>query len=205
MSIPLPVITGVHRVAINSIAGGQFGVNVFHLKANVAELDPGTVGAACVAAWQTNQWAQAILTDTVVSFEVTPLDGHTAPVTTTTPGSGKFLGVQSGDFITAACAIIKLTTSQRGAANRGRLFLPRVAEAVQSSGQLQGSLVGSLTTAWQGFSNALFSGPSALIFGVASYDRKHQGAGAHFNPAVGINCEPYLGTQRRRQTRVRGG
>jgi hypothetical protein len=64
--------------------------------------------------------------------------------------------------------------------------------------------VTTVTNAWLAFQTAMeTSTPTGYSLGVAAYDRAHGGVGAHFNVAIGISCEGTLGTQRRRQSRLR--
>ena len=58
-----------------------------------------------------------------------------------------------------------------------------------------------MTAAWNAFKTAMTAVPDFLV--IASYDRKHSGAGAHATIVNTITPELIQGTQARRQSRLR--
>jgi hypothetical protein len=116
----------------------------------------------------------------------------------------KWSGSAGGTVSPAVAGLVKLQTLVRGRSNRGRIFLPFQDGAIVTFGLLDATDVGTMTTAWAAFENALVAmTPTAWELGVAAYDRKHSGVGAHFTGISGVTMERAVASQRRRQTRVR--
>jgi len=205
-TIPLPTIPNVYRLALHWVDSAtlQTAINVIHLQAATTGTNTTSVSIAMLANWKANQQLFMPTTVHLVSFDVTPLDGSGATNTFLTGSGAPFTGGSAVDFAPAVSAIIKVQTAHRGRANRGRVFLPFVSESQMTNGALISADPPLVSTAWNQWQTGIEANtPIAFAFGVASYDRLHAGAGAHFNQAVTIACEPVLGTQRRRQGRLR--
>jgi len=140
-------------------------------------------------------WGCVWPTATVNHISVTPLDGSSATYQLNTSGAKWTGSAAAGDPIIAAAAMIKLTTSLRGRSNRGRLYLPFVCESVQQGGTIIAGTVTSMQTAWNSFLTAMVAAGSQPV--VASYLHAVQ------HPVAAYTVETFLGTQRRRQTRIR--
>lgn len=204
--IPLPVIPNVFRVAIGwgPTAAGITATNVIHIQS--ASVTGGSTGvmealddAVTAAMWGTlaDAWH-------ATDVAITPLDG-TSPTQHFVPATpANWQGGTGGDLAPQVSAVAKITTAFRGRANRGRIFLPAPAEGQTTAGKLNDGTNVSATTAWNAFAAALLADVDFTgALGVASYDRKHSGAGAHFHPTTGVLVEQVLATQRRRQSRLR--
>lgn len=203
MPIPLPVIANTFRMVLKYNCSGQTAVNVFHIQANTSGQHATDALAAVVGAWPaSNMLCHTVTACTIGEIDCTPLDGVSATQSQTVSGS-KWTGVQTGDAIIAVATMLKLQTAKRGPKYRGRVFLPFTSETAQTNGFLDPTLTTNLTNAWVGFQTALVAFSPEWSLGVASYDRKNSGAGAEFTGIVALSAERALGTQRRRQTRIR--
>lgn len=206
MPTPLPVIANTFRCAFNWTEDdtGQTAVNVMHFHSMGTATD---VFNAIASAVGSDLWSTTVPGAFVRSISITPLDGTTATSdhpTSGAPSTAPWAGSTAGDFVPAVAVLVKLQTGIRGRPNRGRVYLPFTSEGAMSDGKIGGGLLGTLTTGWSDFLADLgdFATPAAL--GVAAYDRKHDGAAAHFNAAIAAVPELAVGSQRKRQTRVRG-
>lgn len=190
----LPIIANVFRVAFNwaNDVDGQISENVMHFRG------PGLVavdlGPIIQAALQVHQWAPLPTTWGLDTLSVTALDGGSATVTYSLTG-GHVEGESTGDWSPASAAVVSLTTDQRGRSYRGRIFLGPCAESAINDGRLVLPLPAEMVTAWEAFNAAAIA--DGLSHGVASY--KH----ATFNEVLTYAVQAGIGTQRRRQTRVR--
>jgi hypothetical protein len=92
---------------------------------------------------------------------------------------------------------VKLQTGLRGRSFRGRVYRPFAAEETCSDGFLDPANVLLLQTAWENFIASLAADAYSDTLVVASYKL------ATKDPVVNVVAEHALGTQRRRQTRLR--
>jgi hypothetical protein len=190
---PLPVIANTYRVAFNwtNDANAQIAENVMHFIAPgssalaVAEAIDGAVTSAMFQTIASNAGCDTL--------SVTPLDGTSATLNYTTT-SEHFTGSASGDFSPASAVVVSLGTGLRGRSHRGRLYLGFTAEGVISDGSIEAGTASSLQAAWLAFIDELDAG---VTWAVASYKL----ATAQAVSSVGVKAA--IGTQRRRQTRVR--
>ena len=88
-----------------------------------------------------------------------------------------------------------LHTAKRGRSYRGRIYLPFITESSLSDGSLTGTIASDLQEIWEDFMEGLVTLGVPLV--VASY--KHATA----ELVTGTSCLAAVGTQRRRQSRVR--
>jgi hypothetical protein len=191
----LPVIADVFRVTFKwTDPNIGHAVNVTHISAP-AQTAAG-LSAIVAAHVTTAMWGPVTADAHIYELDVLPLDGTSATHTTTGLSGSPWVGGGSGAGIPAVAALIKLQTGLRGPANRGRIYLPFIAEGYTNEGTIDAGTVTSTTAAWDTFANDLVASSCAL--GVASY--KH----ADWHQAIAIACEPFAGTQRRRQSRLRG-
>lgn len=188
----LPIIPNIFRVTINwADLGGATGKNVMHFSG--PSKDSQDVADALTANTQTNQFQGMSTTAAALTATILPLDG-------VTPGADYSLGTSwqgqtASDYMTAPAVIIKHVTAVRGRSGRGRIYLPFVAETQQNAGRITPGSVTNMTGAWVAFANAMEADGIAL--GVASYTE------SIWRQSINIACESALGTQRRRQQRVR--
>lgn len=194
----LPTITHVFRCAFNWLhSDGQTATNVIHIRGDSGTETTATVMAALDATVTANMWECVVPGAVVTDVAITPLDGtsatnHFVPVT-----EANWTGQNGTDFVPQVAHIIKLTTALRGRSHRGRVFLPFTAESEISNGLLNSGSVGNLTTHWNAFNTNLFSHGGGFDWGVASYKL------STFETGLDVACETVLGTQRRRQGRLR--
>jgi len=205
MPIPLPVIANTFRIGLHwTTAGGQSGANVFHLQATA----PGHTAADCMEALDdavtAAMWGMVASAWSVDEVHITPLDGISATNAFTPATPAHWFGGTGGDFVPAVSGVLKFTTALRGRAHRGRMFCMPPAESQISNGKFTDGTPATSATAWAAFQAALFVDAdftSNLV--VASYDRKHSGAGATATVVTAIQGETTCATQRRRQERLR--
>jgi hypothetical protein len=190
---PLPVIANVYRIALLwTSTSGQHAVNVFHVRK--ASSNAAAVLTAVVAAVTQDMWASVSNSASITQVAITPLDGSSATLVTAVSGT-IWSGEQGGDFIPQGATLVSLRSSLRGARNRGRLFLPFLAESVQSNGALATSTRTLMQAGWNSFLTTLTSSSTDLV--VASY--KFPGA----QIVTGALVEQMIATQRRRMSRLR--
>lgn len=205
MPTPLPVIDQTYRVAIEwQTTSGLTAVNVMHIHtdaANVAAIDV----AAVVDAHTTNaMWATLGSAWSSPRFGITPLDGVSATSHFGHVTPAHWTGGTGGDVVPAVASVLKIQTGIRGRSFRGRLYLPSPAESQMAGGKITDGTEVSATAAWTTFKNALIADATTPCqMGVATYDRRHFGAGAQFTQAHDLLVEQTLATQRRRQSRLR--
>ena len=193
LSMPLPVITNVYRCALNWQSGSQKSVNVMHVRRAASSA---SAVAAALDAWATaGLWGFEPTGTAVNNLVITPLDGTSASYTLPVTGAKWSGSAGVSEFFPAAAVVVKLTTLLRGRSQRGRLFLPWVAESKQTNGGLDVATQGTTQTAWNTFLGALISAGFPPV--VASY--LHSSA----TDVVAMTVETLEGTQRRRQSRNR--
>jgi hypothetical protein len=139
-------------------------------------------------------WTAVSNSASVNQVSVTPLDGSSATLVSAVSGT-IWAGGQGGDFIPQAATLVSLRSALRGARNRGRLFLPFLAESAQSNGTVFSTVLGLMQTAWSSFVTSLASSSTDLV--IASY--AFPGA----QNATSALVEPLIATQRRRMSRLR--
>ena len=189
----LPVIANTFRVAIGWVDGttGQIATNVIHIE------DPGG-NAPAVATMVDNAINHNMLAAVsdhahINEYTVTPLDGVSGTIVQTP--SGINTGGGGSTSSPASSAVVTVRTAKRGRSFRGRVFLPFIDEAQIADGLLTGGV--ELTTA-TGFATFLASISGAGgTWVIASYKL------ATATPVTSVAVLRALGTQRRRQTRVR--
>jgi hypothetical protein len=193
---PLPVIPDVFRVTLNwGAVGGTNPKNVMHIHDGTGVATAADVAAVVDAGATSDMWNCLTNSQECDLLSIIPLDGSTASTDFNTTGS-KWLGQQSGEWIPQAACVIKMITGLRGRSNRGRMFVGPVAEAIDHNGfYVAGPGHGLMQTAWASFQSTLVGAGMSLA--VASYKL----SSAHDVTAVSV--ETTLGTQRRRQSRLR--
>jgi hypothetical protein len=183
--MPLPVIADTYRVSLEWLnSNGQHATNVMHIHgAGQTALDVLNQYDSLVTA---DMWDCVSSSGQVVELRCIKLDGTS---------DGRWQGNASGQPIAQACGMVKMITGVRGRSNRGRLYLPWVAEDVQSGGFISSAVVATMQTAWDAWLAAM---PGTLgSTAVASYRHANQ------HPVTAIVVESPTGTQRRRQQRNR--
>jgi hypothetical protein len=174
---------------VKTVSSGEFAVDVAN-----------KISTSIVS----NMWGGCVNSAFLVDVAVTPLDGVSGTVFFPLGNVAPFKGLASGDWVPQASILVKLGTGLRGRDNRGRVYLPFIGENVLASGFISTSDASIIQGGWNTFKSNLSSGTGALCnIGVASYDRAHGGASAHFTQADDITCETPVATQRRRQSRLR--
>jgi hypothetical protein len=149
-------------------------------------------------------WDSVTSTASVQTVSITPLDGVSGTQTFPTGSPVKWSGQGTQPWQPNAAHIIKLETGLRGRNHRGRIFLPFFADDAGNDGAVDAGTATAMTGAWTTFAAAIAAdAPITYELGVASYDRRHGGAGAGFIPISSVLAETVQATQRRRQSRLR--
>lgn len=196
--MPLPIIERTYRVSLTyRDVGGATAANIFHLQHDeVSTWTAASVAAQVETSWNTNQH-QVTSTGAVMNdITVTPLDGITASASRT-PVGAKFSGQAGGTSNPAIAGVLSLHTAKRGASNRGRLYVPFVAEGIFASGLIDATNTGLVVTGWDTFRNALAALADPLELVVASYLLEDA------TPVTSVTMSRVAGTVRRRQSRLR--
>jgi hypothetical protein len=188
--MPLPIIQDVYRVTFNW-TGTESDINV----KSVQHFKTAQIAADLVtdlgAAVQANQFGYTEDSCEANTCDVIRLDGTAA---TSHHNLANWTGTGGAlDTVPSLGPLVLGSTGLRGPANRGRLFLPSVAEAVMSNGLLDAANATAMTTAWTGFLNALDA--VAVEWGVASYQH------ATFVQYTAVTVPRKLGIIRRRRNR----
>lgn len=211
---PLPTITGVHRVALSWRAGasGPYAANVMHFYG--ASVDPDALKTAIDANVTAAMWVGMTSNTVCYQLTITPLDGTSATRTYAVSGT-KWTGTAASVGTSPASAVVvSLKTNSRGRRYRGRIYLPFADETYIAGGSLSVTPTAG-QTAWDTFRAAMATATFPLH--VASYGRSYHKTGGHgapitytpvtwagFSTAVtSCTVETVLGTQRRRQSRLR--
>jgi hypothetical protein len=206
MPIPLPVIPDVFRCALEwtLVGTSQTAVNVIHIHTVGTGKTSHEVFTALDAHVTANMWGPVNNFAGVQSVAITPLDGVSPTTTFPTGLPAKWTGTTTGDTLVAVAGLVKFTTAFRGRNRRGRIYLPFTGESATSQGAITPSIVTAANAAWATFI-ASISGDATTpeTLAVASYDRRHAGAGASVEDVFLAVLEPMAATQRRRQTRIR--
>jgi len=189
---PLPVIADVFRCSWTwSTATGLTGANVFHVRApGATESD---ISGYLNSSGHLGMLNQVYSAANMQALTIEKLDGASAPQIFTAPTWGS--GSGTGDAIPQACILASFRTALRGAAHRGRMYLPFVAEGEQSSGVLGSTNLATAQGHWDNFRTAMIANSAPLV--VASY--KNSTA----EDVTGIHLESIIATQKRRVDRLR--
>lgn len=191
---PLPVISGVFRVALtwSQTEVPSNAVNVMHFSSPGS--NPAELVAQFVAHATNNMWNCQGTHASISHIDVTPLDGSsvTYPYDTGSPTNLSGLRTTNSPQLQVA-NIVKMLTAKRGRSYRGRVFLPWVDEAASEDGKLPGAAP-IVTAAWVAFRTAMAGDDFHMC--VASYKLATQ------EPVVAVACEAWVATQRRRVHRT---
>jgi hypothetical protein len=210
----LPTITGVHRVAFNwrVSTSGPFATNVMHFLAG--SMTPSALRTAIDANVTTGMWVGIALGTAVYQLQITPLDGVSATEVFTVSGS-KWAGSNTaGEYSPASSFVVSFKTGTRGRRARGRIYLPFPLESQIASGVSSGAVSGA-QTAWDNFRAAMNTATAPQViatYGHSLHKTKTSGGGYTMTPVTwtatsylvtSTTVESVLGTQRRRQSRLR--
>jgi hypothetical protein len=158
--MPLPVISGVVRVAvIGTCPSGQRFTNVLHFKHLGAAPTPADIVAlhglitriysgTPTTTGGTNMLNNSSSSMKLTQVQYTPLDGSSTTTVLALVASGAAGGNNLPSEVTA---VVTFRTDQRGRSYRGRAYLPvMTVSAVDSSGELTSGPLTSLPLQWQG-------------------------------------------------------
>lgn len=198
MTIPLPVIPGVYRVTWNwtALVAPTHAVNVMHFSGATGPLNIPLLAAKLNSTITSAMFDPLSVTAKVDHWSIIPLDGFSGSTDFAGPTT---TGSSGGDTIPQVSILLKISTGLRGRNNRGRNFLPFVSELEVANGTFASTSLTPCQAAWRTWQTAMNTGTDSFALGVASYDRAHSGAGAHFTVANPITVESLTATQRRRQ------
>jgi hypothetical protein len=171
--MPLPIIAGIYRVAINQTIGDQPIANVLHVRAGGSPT-AAQVGAAVALAWGKTGAFSAIQSTQLLynTWHCTPLDGSSVGA----DGNFSLANKQAGANVSApvpvnSCLVLTLETGFRGRSYRGRMYLAGVASSQVDSPAAHwapGTLTAAVTE-YGVFSAQLAAGSPSLTQVVASY------------------------------------
>lgn len=191
---PLPTILNTFRCALNwSNLAGVNAVNVLHV-GTIAGTVLG-VKNALFANITSGMWGTVDNAMKIQSIDITPLGDNGATQRFVTDTNARWLGQVGGDMIPAAATLVLLRTELRGAAYRGRVFVPCVGESAQQDGTLLSTFVTPMQTAWETFRAAMLANATPLV--VASYKN------ASANDVDSLSVESVCAIQKRRQAQLR--
>ena len=190
---PLPVISNVFRVAFDWFGpSGQRAENVMHFHGTDAL--PSDVNTALNAHVTNAMWGTVSSSCSINTITITPLDGSSASVTIPQT-STHWNGSATGEPTPNVAPVISFATAKRGRSYRGRLYLPFTGEDTIADGQLTSTHSTDLITAWSAFLVAMTA--AGIAPSIASYKL------ATAEQITSANVLNAVGTQRRRQSRIR--
>lgn len=205
----LPILPTVFRCAISHAfgAGGVAATNVIHVSS--ATLTPSQVLTALNGAAAVGMFDATTLDLSAHSAVVTKLDGAT-PSIEGALASPAWTGTGAAGGSPASAAVITLKTTQRGRRHTGRVYIPWIGEDKMGSGSLDAASAATMTAAWTTFiANCITAGiplhvTSYGFDGVAPPPKPVRPAFAATTVQVETaSAGASLGTQRRRQSRLR--
>lgn len=205
----LPVITNVVRTAVSGLGpNGQQWANILHFRRTSGVLDVASlpslrdhIVSLYNVSYGAGQWQLLFgspISVTLGQISFTPLDGTSASTVYTVSGAG----TQTGDALPAEVAIVlSLRTALRGRRNRGRLYIPCLAEAVcDAVGQPTTNAVSGYAAQANTFRTTIT--PSGWEWVVASYGGPQPNGTRRWTPyatAIStVTCDRYFDSQRRR-------
>jgi hypothetical protein len=206
MPTPLPILGTTYRCAFRwgLVGTSQTAVNVMHFVNVTAGNQSPAVFESLSDSVNGNMFDCVDNNAVITQVDIIKLDGTSATQSFTTGSGVAWQGQQPTTGVPQVAALIKLQTGLRGRANRGRVYLPFVAEGAMVHGLITGSIITAMTTAWAAFYAGIEADPDLpLTPVVASYDRAHGGVGAISHAVTTFLVEAETGTQRRRQGRNR--
>lgn len=190
----LPVIANVFRVAMRwNLPALAVSHNVMHFRGN-----PGSVSGlntALQGSMVAGMWGALSSFAAIDEVDIIPLDGNSATQTFVWAPNAKWTGGMATESVIAPAVLVKHQTGLRGRNRRGRSYLGLVAEGSVATGTVTAGLVTSMQTGWDSFlANMVAAGYVPVV---ASYTAIIATALSQYS------VESALGTQRRRQNRVR--
>lgn len=162
----------------------------------------------------TAMWQGCSLGTGVYQLSITPLDGSSATQIYSVSGTKWAGGGTAADYIPAAAAVVSLRTAKRGRRYRGRVYIPYPSETLCANGSFTAT-PSSAQTAWDAFRSAMATALFPMVvatYGHSLHRTKNPGGGYTLTPVTwtpdstpvtATTVEQALGTQRRRQSRLR--
>jgi hypothetical protein len=203
--MPLPVIEGVFQAVIFwESSDGQTARNVTYYRNTeggaMADL-AGFIDSEATA----NMFHTMSSSASASEVRIQPLDGESSqesfPLT-------NWNGTEPGDYIPAGSCVLTLYTGLTGKSRRGRIYLPFANEGAQTDGHWIGDADSLVEPAWNTYVSAMQDNSWSLV--VASLITEHTDHGTPVGPATPfatdvthVKQQHFLGTQRRRQSRLR--
>lgn len=191
---PLPVIADVFRVSLHwTGVNGLSAENVMHFRASGGTASG--LNTALQAAMSAAMWGPVASSAAIDSANILELDGSSGGQEFVWAADAKWTGQQATETMPGVAAVVKHVTGLRGRDRRGRTYVPLIAEGAQASGLLLAAIPIAMTTAWENFRVAMAAANFVPV--VASYLNGFATTITQYFP------ESAVGTQRRRQGRVR--
>lgn len=207
-------MAGAQHCALKWELGTESAVNTlsFHPTAGGTQAE---LAAALDAQFTALMTESVVTTARVAEVAITPYDGVSA---TTAYPIVNWVGGVTGEHIPGVAVVLTLNTGLGGKSQRGRIYLPFTGEAMASNGVVLAADRAEIEAAWNTFVSAMGDAGWDLI--VASTITQHTktvknpdgsvtrrvpngGAVPHGTIVNHVKLQPVLGTQRRRQSRLR--
>lgn len=201
---PLPVIPNAVKCALHWTCTGQTAVITFGIQTSLSDL--AAVAAAISSRVTTAMWGTVTAQASVNQMSLFRYDGVTPTYVTTVTGSQWVgSGGAAAEFSPASAPVISLRTAARGQWARGRIFLPFTSETQITGGAIIGATVTAMQTAWDAFRTGMASGSVPLaVISLADHPELNPPHTPSARLVISTSVEAALGTQRKRQGRVRG-
>jgi hypothetical protein len=155
---------------------------------------PSGLATALEANWNANMIGVVSSSAAITDLQIMELDGLSGTSNIPTSGGAKWTGGSVSDHVPAYAQVISFRTGLRGRRNRGRIYLPAIAENAMADGVLSGSSA-TAQAAWTTWLAAMSASSYPLV--IASY------VGASYAFVESAQVVEIYGVQRRRQSRLR--
>lgn len=195
MQMPLPVVADVYlaRLVFADANAPREAVCDLYFKDTVGSQTGDDLFTDFAASVRRDQWAFQKTTTKLTNLKTTKLDGTAATRDHLTDSNVKWTGQSAGELILQGANVVTVRSGFRGRSRRGRIYLPWVAEDVQSNGILSSANVTAAQTAWGSFmADMVTAGWAPHVVSPLHGDSV---------AAVSYTVRPYLKTQRRRARR----
>jgi hypothetical protein len=151
--MPLPVVSDVFlcRLIFQDANAPRDATCDLYFKDTVGTQTGDDLATDFAASVRRDQWAFQKTTTKLYNLKTTKLDGSAASLDHLSDSNVKWTGQASGELILQGANVVSVKTGFRGRSRRGRIYLPWVAEDVQSNGTLQSASVTAAQTAWTAF------------------------------------------------------
>lgn len=200
----LPVIPGAVKVTLVwSLVGQASATTSFGITTSLTDMS--AIFTAVDSHIAQGMWGALTGLASVTQVELFRYDGVTPTFIQAVSGA-KYTGGAGAadDALIAPAVLVSLRTASRGPNARGRIFLPFVSEQTTGNGSIVPADVPALQAAWDAFRTGMSGGGTPMaVISLSTNTTVSPPRSPTARSVVSLTVEGHLGTQRRRQTRLR--